>query len=274
MLRGRRRRRLARPPLRPGHGAADSRLEHDRHGGVVRGGVLVSRSPKPPRTRCRRARATCRRSSTGRPRTRADGRCCSFPASTRWASTSRAWRRWPQDLAAGGYLVMTLALPDLMAYSITTKSPDVIEDAVAWMAKQPELARRRQGRHRRHQLRRRAVDVRRRPPVDPRQGGVRAVVRRPRRHAAGDEVPGHRRGTAGARARSRTRRTTTASRSSSIASRSSASCRPIRCRRCATASAPSCSRRSSRSSTWTRPTRPSRRRARWPRRCPSRRAPT
>lgn len=44
------------------------------------------------------------------------------------------------DLAAGGYLVMTLALPDLMAYSITVKSPDVIEDAVAWMAKQPELA--------------------------------------------------------------------------------------------------------------------------------------
>jgi dienelactone hydrolase len=44
------------------------------------------------------------------------------------------------DLAAGGYLVMTLALPDLMAYSITTRSPDVIEDAVAWMAKQPELA--------------------------------------------------------------------------------------------------------------------------------------
>ena len=28
-----------------------------------------------------------------------------------------------QDLAAGGYLVMTLALPDLVAYSITTKSP-------------------------------------------------------------------------------------------------------------------------------------------------------
>jgi dienelactone hydrolase len=44
------------------------------------------------------------------------------------------------DLAAGGYLVMTLALPDLMAYSITTKSPDVIEDAVEWMAKQPALA--------------------------------------------------------------------------------------------------------------------------------------
>ena len=45
-----------------------------------------------------------------------------------------------QDLAAGGYLVMTLALPDLMAYSITIQSPDVIEDAVAWMANQKELA--------------------------------------------------------------------------------------------------------------------------------------
>ena len=44
------------------------------------------------------------------------------------------------DLAAGGYLVMTLALPDLMAYSITTKSPDVIEDAVGWMANQKALA--------------------------------------------------------------------------------------------------------------------------------------
>jgi pimeloyl-ACP methyl ester carboxylesterase len=44
------------------------------------------------------------------------------------------------DLAAGGYLVMTLALPDLMAYSITTRSPDVIEDAVGWMASQKDLA--------------------------------------------------------------------------------------------------------------------------------------
>lgn len=44
------------------------------------------------------------------------------------------------DLAQGGYLVMTLALPDLMAYSITIQSPDVIEDAVGWMAKQKELA--------------------------------------------------------------------------------------------------------------------------------------
>jgi pimeloyl-ACP methyl ester carboxylesterase len=44
------------------------------------------------------------------------------------------------DLAAGGYLVMTLALPDLMAYSITIKSPDVIEDAVGWMASQKALA--------------------------------------------------------------------------------------------------------------------------------------
>ena len=42
--------------------------------------------------------------------------------------------------------------------------------------------------------------------------------------------------------------------------------------RCATASRRSCSRRSSRSSAWTRRTRRSRRRARWRRRCPSRRA--
>jgi dienelactone hydrolase len=45
-----------------------------------------------------------------------------------------------EDLAAGGYLVMTLALPDLTRYSITTSSPDVLEDAVTWMAGQPALA--------------------------------------------------------------------------------------------------------------------------------------
>lgn len=44
------------------------------------------------------------------------------------------------DLAAGGHLVMTLALPDLMRYSITVHSPDVLEDAVTWMAAQKDLA--------------------------------------------------------------------------------------------------------------------------------------
>jgi dienelactone hydrolase len=44
------------------------------------------------------------------------------------------------DLAGTGVTVMTLALPDLMAYRITARSADVIEDAVAWMAAQPELA--------------------------------------------------------------------------------------------------------------------------------------
>ena len=44
------------------------------------------------------------------------------------------------DLAAGGYLVMTLALPDLQNYRITVKSPDVLEDAVTWMAQRPDLA--------------------------------------------------------------------------------------------------------------------------------------
>jgi hypothetical protein len=44
------------------------------------------------------------------------------------------------DLAGSGVAVMTMALPDLMAYQITARSADVIEDAVAWMAAQPELA--------------------------------------------------------------------------------------------------------------------------------------
>ena len=44
------------------------------------------------------------------------------------------------DLAGSGVAVMTLALPDLMGYRITARSADVIEDAVAWMASQPEFA--------------------------------------------------------------------------------------------------------------------------------------
>jgi dienelactone hydrolase len=35
---------------------------------------------------------------------------------------------------------MTMALPDLMGYQITARSADVIEDAVKWIAAQPELA--------------------------------------------------------------------------------------------------------------------------------------
>jgi len=45
-----------------------------------------------------------------------------------------------QDLAGSGNLVMTLALPDLQHYQLTTRSTDVIEDAVDWMTKQPQLA--------------------------------------------------------------------------------------------------------------------------------------
>jgi dienelactone hydrolase len=44
------------------------------------------------------------------------------------------------DLAATGYPVMTLALPDLMQYRITLAATDVLEDAVSWMAARPELA--------------------------------------------------------------------------------------------------------------------------------------
>ena len=45
------------------------------------------------------------------------------------------------DLAGSGVAVMALALPDLMGYQITARSADVIEDAVGWMAAQPEFAR-------------------------------------------------------------------------------------------------------------------------------------
>ncbi len=44
------------------------------------------------------------------------------------------------DLAGSGVAVMTMALPDLMGYQITAQSADVIEDAVAWMAAQPDMA--------------------------------------------------------------------------------------------------------------------------------------
>ena len=44
------------------------------------------------------------------------------------------------DLAGSGVAVMALALPDLMGYQITARSADVIEDAVGWMAAQPEFA--------------------------------------------------------------------------------------------------------------------------------------
>jgi dienelactone hydrolase len=44
------------------------------------------------------------------------------------------------DLAGSGVAVMALALPDLVAYHITERSTDVIEDAVAWMAAQPVFA--------------------------------------------------------------------------------------------------------------------------------------
>jgi len=45
-----------------------------------------------------------------------------------------------RDLAGSGIAVMAMALPDLMAYRFTARSADVIEDAIAWMAGQPQLA--------------------------------------------------------------------------------------------------------------------------------------
>jgi dienelactone hydrolase len=45
-----------------------------------------------------------------------------------------------RDLAGSGVAVMAMALPDLMRYSVTARSADVIEDAVTWMAQDPALA--------------------------------------------------------------------------------------------------------------------------------------
>jgi hypothetical protein len=45
-----------------------------------------------------------------------------------------------EDIAASGYPVMALALPDLQQFRLSPDATDVIEDAVAWMVKQPSLA--------------------------------------------------------------------------------------------------------------------------------------
>ena len=42
------------------------------------------------------------------------------------------------DLAASGFRVMAMALPDLQRFRLTLAATDVIEDAVAWLAAQPE----------------------------------------------------------------------------------------------------------------------------------------
>jgi dienelactone hydrolase len=49
-------------------------------------------------------------------------------------------RALAEDFAGSGVRVMALALPDLQRYRVTPRSADVIEDAVAWLARQPALA--------------------------------------------------------------------------------------------------------------------------------------
>lgn len=43
------------------------------------------------------------------------------------------------DIAASGFTVMAMSLPDLQQYRITPRATDVIEDAVAWMAGRSDL---------------------------------------------------------------------------------------------------------------------------------------
>src|SRR3954470_7302948 len=44
-----------------------------------------------------------------------------------------------RDIAAMGHPVLTVELPDLAHYEITTRTTDMIEDAAAWMMRRPEL---------------------------------------------------------------------------------------------------------------------------------------
>jgi dienelactone hydrolase len=44
------------------------------------------------------------------------------------------------DLAGSGFRVMSMAIPDLQRFRLTPAATDVIEDAVAWLAAQPESA--------------------------------------------------------------------------------------------------------------------------------------
>ena len=67
-----------------------------------------------------------------------------------------------RELAAIGHPVLTAELTDLTHYRITPRTTDMIEDAALWLAGQPRPGARRARRHDGHQLRRRAVDRRRR----------------------------------------------------------------------------------------------------------------
>lgn len=44
-----------------------------------------------------------------------------------------------RDIAAMGHPVLTVELPDLARYEITTRTTDMIEDAAAWMMRRPEF---------------------------------------------------------------------------------------------------------------------------------------
>jgi dienelactone hydrolase len=45
-----------------------------------------------------------------------------------------------RDLASMGHTVLTAELPDLIRYSVTPRATDMIEDAAAWLARQPDVA--------------------------------------------------------------------------------------------------------------------------------------
>ena len=101
--------------------------------------------------------------------------------------------QFARDVASMGRIVVTAELPDLKRYSITPRSTDIIEDAAFWLSERSGYAPDQSNRHDGDQFCRRALDRRGVASSAPRSGGVRDVVRRPRRLAADTPVSLHRR---------------------------------------------------------------------------------
>ena len=139
------------------------RRQRGRHAGAGPHASPSGSRRASPRWACGRfpgAAGRCARAPTSRIARRAAA-SCSCPACTPPGSTSRGWSASRATSRAMGHPVLTVELPDLTRYEITTRTTDMIEDAAAWMMRRPEFhGPRRPDRHARHQLRRRAVDRR------------------------------------------------------------------------------------------------------------------
>ena len=201
----------------------------------------------------------------------AAGASCSCPACTPPGSTSRGSSASRATSRAWAIAVLTVELPDLAHYEITSRTTDMIEDAAVWMLHRAEY-RGPDGRDRDdgHQLRRRPLDRRRRTPVDCRDSvafvmsfGGHGDLPRTLRYLCTGHSAGRRRASA-ARLRSRDR----------PAQRRRRVVPATRCSRCATRSCRFSKRRGSTWSTRSKRPRSSHARRRSRPRSASRRTPT